>query len=462
MERSDKSPLATAPIGKLMIKMALPTVVAQIVNLLYNIVDRIYIGNMEGIGADALTGVGLCLPMIMMMNAFAMLGAAGGAPRAAIALGQGNRQEAEKILGNCASLLVIFSVVLTVAYLLFAEPLLMLFGASKATLPYALDYMNIYACGAIFVLLVLGLNMFLTAQGFSGFAMLTTVIGAVINIILDPILIFGFQMGVKGAAIATVLSQMVGACWVLWFLVKGKHTVLRLRLSCMRLVGRVFGPCLGLGVSGFVMMGTEAALSICFNSSLQSFGGDIAVGSMTIISSCSQLALMPASGICQGCQPIISYNFGAGQTERVKKCFKLQLLLCGGYTLAFWAFSMLLPSVLVQIFNSDPALVEHTVWTMRVYMAGIFAMGFQLTCQQCFMALGQAKVSLLLACLRKLILLIPLIFILPLFIENKVFAVFLAEPVSDILAASVTITVFSLRFNKILKNGPARIGQEKE
>lgn len=462
MERSDKSPLATAPIGKLMIKMALPTVVAQIVNLLYNIVDRIYIGNMEGIGADALTGVGLCLPMIMMMNAFAMLGGAGGAPRAAIALGQGNRQEAEKILGNCASLLVIFSVVLTAAYLLFAEPLLMLFGASKATLPYALDYMNIYACGAIFVLLVLGLNMFLTAQGFSGFAMLTTVIGAVINIILDPILIIGFQMGVKGAAIATVLSQMVGACWVLWFLVKGKRTVLRLRLSCMRLVGRVFGPCLGLGVSGFVMMGTEAALSICFNSSLQSFGGDIAVGSMTIISSCSQLALMPASGICQGCQPIISYNFGAGQTERVKKCFKLQLLLCGGYTLAFWAFSMLLPSVLVQIFNSDPALVEHTVWTMRVYMAGIFAMGFQLTCQQCFMALGQAKVSLLLACLRKLILLIPLIFILPLFIENKVFAVFLAEPISDILAASVTITVFSLRFHKILKNGPARIGQEKE
>lgn len=462
MERSDQSPLATAPIGKLMIKMALPTVVAQIVNLLYNIVDRIYIGNMEGIGADALTGVGLCLPMIMMMNAFAMLGAAGGAPRAAIALGQGNRQEAEKILGNCASLLVIFSVVLTVAYLLFAEPLLMLFGASKATLPYALDYMNIYACGAIFVLLVLGLNMFLTAQGFSGFAMLTTVIGAVINIILDPILIFGFQMGVKGAAIATVLSQMVGACWVLWFLVKGKRTVLRLRLSCMRLVGRVFGPCLGLGVSGFVMMGTEAALSICFNFSLQSFGGDIAVGSMTIISSCSQLALMPASGICQGCQPIISYNFGAGQTERVKKCFKLQLLLCGGYTLAFWAFSMLVPRVLVQIFNSDPALVEHTVWTMRVYMAGIFAMGFQLTCQQCFMALGQAKVSLLLACLRKLILLIPLIFILPLFIENKVFAVFLAEPVSDILAASVTITVFSLRFHKILKNGPARIGQEKE
>ena len=462
MDQKVNSPLATAPIPKLMLKMALPTVVAQIVNLLYNIVDRIYIGNMEAIGADALTGVGLCLPLIMMMNAFAMLGAAGGSPRAAIALGQGNREEAEKILGNCSCMLLMFSALITVVYLLFAEPLLRLVGASDATLPYALDYMNIYSCGTVFVLLVLGLNTFLTAQGFSNFAMATTLIGAIINIILDPILIFGFHMGVRGAATATVLSQAVGSAWVLWFLIKGKKTIIRLRLPNMKLMGRVAGPCLALGISGFVMMATESFLSISFNSSLQRFGGDIAVGSMTIISSCSQLALMPASGICQGCQPIVSFNFGAGMTDRVKKCFKLQLLLCGGYTIAFWALSMLFPQVLVQIFNSDPALVEHTVWTMRVYMAGIFAMGFQLTCQQCFMALGQAKVSLLLACLRKLILLIPLIFILPLFFENKVFAVFLAEPVSDILAAFVTVTVFSLRFSKILKNGPAQIGHGKE
>ena len=462
MNKQVNSPLGTAPIGKLVLKMALPTVVAQIVNLLYNIVDRIYIGNMEGIGADALTGVGLCLPMIMMMNAFAMLGAAGGAPRAAIALGQGNRDEAERIMGNCATLLLLFSALITAAYLLFAEPLLRMFGASDATLPYALAYMNIYSCGAVFVLLVLGLNMFLTAQGFSNFAMLTTVIGAVINIILDPILIYALDMGVRGAAIATVLSQMVGAAWVLWFLVKGQKTILRLRLSCMKLIGRVYGPCLALGVSGFVMMATESFLSISFNSSLQNYGGDIAVGSMTIISSCSQLALMPASGICQGCQPIVSYNFGAGNVDRVKKCFRMQLLLCGGYTIFFWGMSMLFPKVLVQIFNSDPALVEHTVWTMRVYMAGIFAMGFQLTCQQCFMALGQAKVSLLLACLRKLVLLIPLIFILPLLMENKVFAVFLAEPVSDILAAGVTVTVFTLRFNKILRNGPTGIGRVRD
>ena len=459
MDKNVSAPLGTAPIGKLMVKMALPTVVAQIVNLLYNIVDRIYIGHIEGVGADALTGVGLCLPMIMLMNAFAMLGAAGGAPRAAIALGQGRKEEAERILGNCSSMLLLFSAMITTVFLLFAEPLLRLFGASDATLPYALDYMNIYSCGAIFVLLVLGLNTFLTTQGFSNFAMVTTLIGAIINIILDPILIFGFGMGVRGAAIATVISQAVGSCWVLWFLIKGKKTILRLRLSQLKLIGSVVGPCLGLGISGFVMMATEAFLSISFNASLQEFGGDIAVGSMTIISSCSQLALMPASGICQGCQPIVSYNFGAGNMDRVKACFKRQLLLCGGYTTAFWALSMLFPHVLVQIFNSDPALVEHTVWTMRVYMAGIFAMGFQLTCQQCFMALGQAKVSLLLACLRKLILLIPLIFILPLFIENKVFAVFLAEPVSDILAATVTVTVFTARFNKILKNGPAQIGK---
>ena len=460
MDKNVSSPLGTVPIGKLMMKMTLPTVVAQIVNLLYNIVDRIYIGHIEGVGADALTGVGLCLPMIMMMNAFAMLGASGGAPRAAIALGQGRKDEAEKILGNCSTMLLIFSAMITVAFLLFAEPLLRLFGASDATLPYALAYMNIYSCGSVFVLLVLGLNTFLTAQGFSNFAMITTLIGAIINLILDPVLIFGFGMGVEGAAIATVISQAVGSLWVLWFLVKGKKTILRLRLASMSLIGRVVGPCLALGVSGFVMMATESFLNISFNASLQEFGGDIAVGSMTIISSCMQLALMPASGICQGCQPIISYNFGAGNTDRVKACFKRQLLLCGGYTTAFWALSMLFPQILVKIFNSDPALVEHTIWTMRVYMAGIFAMGFQITCQQCFMALGQAKVSLLLACLRKLILLIPLIFILPLFMDNKVFAVFLAEPVSDILAATVTVTVFATRFNKILKNGPAQIGKE--
>ena len=451
------SPLGTVKVPKLMLKMAIPSVVAQVVNLLYNIVDRIYIGHIEGVGATALTGVGLCLPLIMFMNAFAMLVSAGGAPRASIAMGQGNKEQAEKILGNCFTMLLIFAAMLTGVYLIWAKDLLMMFGASADTLPYALSYMRIYACGAVFVLLVMGLNTFLTSQGFTNFAMMTTVIGALINIILDPILIFGFNMGVEGAAVATVLSQAVGSMWVLWFLTKGKKTILRLRLSCMRLVGKVIGPCLLLGISGFVMLATESALSICFNTSLQGYGGDLAVGSMTIISSCSQLALMPTAGICQGCQPITSYNFGAGNQDRVKQCVKLQLIICGGYTTAFWLASMFAPQMFVRIFNDDPALVEHTVWVLRIYMAGIFAMGFQTTCQQCFMALGQAAVSLLLACLRKLILLIPLIYILPLFLADKVFAVFLAEPVCDILAASVTVTVFFTRFNKILKEGPKKI-----
>ncbi len=451
------STLGTQSIPKLMLRMAVPSVVAQLVNLLYNIVDRIYIGHIDGVGATALTGVGLCLPLIMFMNAFAMLVSSGGAPRASIAMGQGNRDQAEKILGNCFTMLLLFGIALTAGYLIWAEDLLMLFGASADTLPYALGYMRIYAAGAVFVLLVMGLNPFLTSQGFTNFAMLTTVIGAVINIILDPILIFGLSLGVEGAAIATVLSQAVGALWVLWFLTKGKKTLLRLRLSCMRLAAKVIGPCLALGVSGFVMIATESALSICFNTSLQRFGGDLAVGSMTIISSCSQLALMPASGICQGCQPITSFNFGAGNADRVKRCVKLQLLVCGGYTTLFCLASLLLPGVFVRIFNDDPALVEHTAWALRIYMAGIFAIGFQLTCQQSFMALGQAAVSLLLACLRKLILLIPLIYILPLFFADKVFAVFLAEPVCDILAASVTVTVFFTRFQKILKEGPKKI-----
>ncbi len=452
-----QSPLATAKVPGLMFKMAAPTVVAQVVNLLYNIVDRIYIGHIPEVGDLALTGVGICMPLMLFMNAFAMLAGAGGAPRAAIAMGQGNREEGNRILGNCFTMLLIFAAGITALYVAAAEPILRIFGGSDNTLPFAMEYMSVISWGTVFTLIVMGMNPFLTTQGFTNFSMLTTLIGAITNIILDPILIFGLSMGVRGAAVATVLSQAVGAMFVLWFLTKGKKTILRLRLSAMRLVGRVVGPCMALGISGFVMVATESLLSISFNSSLQNYGGDLAVGSMTIITSCSQLVTMPASGICQGCQPIVSFNFGAGNKDRVKQCFQLQLLICGGYTLLFWLTSMLIPDVFARIFNDDPNLVSYTAWAMRIYMAGIFSLGFQLTCQQCFMALGQAKVSLLLACLRKLILLIPLIFILPNFFENKVFAVFLAEPVSDIIAASVTVSVFAARFRKILDQGPKKM-----
>ena len=451
---NQNSALGTAPVGKLMLKMAVPTVVAQVVNLLYNIVDRIYVG--QGVGATALTGVGLCMPLMLFMNAFAMLAGSGGAPRAAIAMGRGDKEEANKILSNSFTLLLLFSVGITAAYLLFAEPLLMMFGASSETLPYALEYMNIISWGTVFTLIVMGLNTFLTTQGFSNFAMMTTIIGAVTNIVLDPVFIFTFDMGVAGAALATVLSQAVSAAFVLLFLTVGKKSILHITPKNMRLEGRIVGSTMALGISGFVMVATESLLSISFNSSLQRYGGDLAVGSMTILSSCAQLATMPASGIAQGCQPITSFNFGAGHHDRVKKCFCLQLCAAAGYTCLFWLAAMAMPQVFVQIFNKDAALVEHTVWAMRIYMAGIFSLGFQLVCQQSFVALGQAKISLLMACLRKLILLIPLIFILPLFFENKVLAVFLAEPVSDIIAAAVTTTTFLTRFDKILKSGPAR------
>ena len=460
MDKKNQSAyLGTAPISKLILKMAPPTIVAQLVNLLYNIVDRIYIGHIEGVGKTALTGVGLCTPILMIVTAFAMLASAGGASRSAIAMGQGNREEADRILGNCLTLLLIFAAFLTILLFVFAEPLLLMFGArAETTLPFALKYTRIYCCGSVFVLITLGLNPFLNAQGFSGFSMLTTIIGAVTNIILDPILMFGFGMGVAGAAYATVISQAVSAFFVLWFLTLGKKSILKLRLHAMKLRWSVIGPVLGLGISAFVMVATESVLSISFNSSLSEFGGDLSVGAMTIITSCSQLISMPTQGLVQGCLPIISYNFGAHNENRVKQCFKIILSFAAGYTALFWAASMLIPQVFVQIFNNDADLVAHTAWAMRIYMAGIFSLGFQLTCQQTFMALGQAKVSLLLACLRKLILLIPLIFILPLFIENKVFAVFLAEPVSDVIAATVTVTVFFSRFDKILKNGPERIG----
>ena len=447
--------MGTGSIGRLLAQLAIPAVVAQIINLLYNIVDRIYIGHMPGVGADALTGVGLFMPILMLINAFAMMAGAGGAPRAAIAMGQQDRDRAEKIMGNCFSLLLIFAAVLTVVFYITAPTLLRLFGASDVTLPYAVEYARIYILGSICVLVVMGMNTFITTQGFAKISMLTTVIGAVINIILDPIFIYVLDMGVKGAALATVLSQGVGALWILRFLT-GKQTILRLRPAVMKLDPKVFLPCLALGVSTFVMLSTESLLSMSFTSSLSKFGGDLAVGAMTIITSVSQLVTMPLNGICQGAQPIISFNFGAGNDDRVKKTFRLELLICAAYATLFWALLMVAPTIFASIFNNDPDLVSYTGWAIRIYMAGIFAMGFQLVCQQSFMALGQAKVSLLLACLRKIVLLIPLIFLLPLFFENKVFAVFLAEPVSDIVAATVTVTVFLLNFKKILANGPAK------
>ena len=448
-----KQDMGSGSIKKLLVQLAVPAVVGQVINLLYNIVDRIYIGHIEGIGADALTGVGLFTPILMLLTAFAMLAGAGGAPRAAIAMGKGDKESAEKIMANCFTVLMILAVVLTIVFYFAAPALLAFFGASKDTLPYALDYGRIYILGSVFVLIVMGMNTFITTQGFAKISMLTTIIGAVINIVLDPVLIFWCGLGVKGAAIATVLSQAVSAVWILKFLT-GKKTILRLRLSNMKLIPKVILPCLGLGISTFVMVSTESILSISFTRSLSNFGGDLAVGAMTVLTSINQLITMPLQGICQGGQPIISFNYGAGKTDRVKEAFRNVFTVCVAYTTVFWLALMIFPNAFSGIFTSDQTLVEYAGWALRIFLAGGFSVGFQLSCQQSFMALGQAKVSLLLACLRKLILLIPLIFILPLFFETneqKVFAVFLAEPISDIAAAAITTLTFFSQFRKILK-----------
>ena len=447
--------MGTGSVKKLMVQMAVPALVGQVVNLLYNIVDRIYIGHLPEVGGSALTGVGLFTPILMLITAFAMLAGAGGAPRAAIAMGQGNKEKAEQILGNCFAVLMILAVVLTGVFFFACPTLLRLFGASDITLPYAVEYARIYVLGSVFVLTVMGMNTFITTQGFAKISMLTTVIGAIINIALDPILMFGFGLGVKGAAIATVLSQAVSALWILRFLT-GKQTILKLKIANMKLVPSIILPCLGLGISSFIMVSTESILSISFTSSLARFGGDVAVGAMTVLTSINQLITMPLSGVCQGGQPLISYNYGAKKFDRVKEAFFCQFGVCVAYTTVFWLLIITMPKVFAGIFTSDLALVDYTAWALRIFLACGFSVGFQISCQQAFMALGQAKISLVMALLRKVFLLIPLIFILPNFFENKVFAVFLAEPVSDIVAAAVTVTVFALQFKKILANGPSK------
>ena len=452
MSANKNQDMGTGSIRKWMVQLAVPALVGQVVNLLYNIVDRIYIGHIPEIGGSALTGVGLFSPILMLITAFAMMAGTGGAPRAAIAMGQGNKEKAEKILGNCFTVLMGMAVVLTAVFYFACPALLRLFGASDATLPYAVAYGRIYILGSLFVLTTMGLNVFITTQGFARISMLTTVIGAVINIILDPILIFGFNLGVRGAAIATVMSQAVSALWILRFLT-GPKTILKLKKENMKLVGNIILPCLGLGVSTFVMLSTESILSVSFTSSLAKFGGDVAVGAMTVLTSINQLMTMPLSGICQGGQPLISYNYGARKIDRVKKAFYCQFGVCVAYTVVFWLLLMTMPNVFAGIFTNNTAIVDYTAWAIRVFLALGFSVGFQISCQQAFMALGQAKISLVMALLRKVILLIPLIFILPNFFADKAFAVFLAEPVADIIAAAVTTFMFFRFFRTLVKEG---------
>ena len=448
---NNKEFLGTAPVGKLLFKLAIPTVVAQLINMLYNIVDRIYIGHIPAYGSLALTGVGVCMPIIMIVTAFAALVSSGGAPRASIFMGKKDSGSAEKTLGGCFLLQIIISIILTVVLSVWNEDLLLAFGASENTITYATDYMSIYALGTIFVQLTLGMNAFITAQGFTTISMVSIIIGAICNIILDPIFIFSFDMGVKGAALATILSQAVSCVWVISFL-SGKKTVIKLKKSNLKLSSKIVLPCIALGTATFIMQSSESVISVCFNSSLLRYGGDIAVGAMTILTSVMQFALLPLQGIAQGAQPILSFNYGAKNTTRVKKTFRILLTTCLIYSATLWSVVMLIPEVFVGIFTPDADLIEFTAPALRIYLGGIFLFGIQIACQMTFTSLGKAVNSIVVAVVRKFILLLPLIYIIPLLVSNKTMGVYMAEPIADIVAVTFTSILFAFQFKKAMKS----------
>lgn len=441
--------LGTEPIGKLLLKLSIPTVIAQLINMLYNIVDRIYIGHIPGEGSLALTGVGVCMPIIMLVSAFAALISTGGAPRASISMGKQDNKTAEKILGNCFVALVSVSMVLTAILLIWGEPLLMAFGASENTISYATNYLSIYAIGTIFVQLTLGMNAFITCQGFTTISMVSVLVGAICNITLDPIFIFVMHMGVSGAAVATVISQALSTIWVMRFLC-GRKTQLHLRKDNMRLEAKVILPCLALGLATFVMQSSESIIAVCFNSSLLRYGGDIAVGAMTILTSVMQFAMLPLQGIGQGAQPITSYNYGARNAERVKQTFRLLLTSCLTYSVALWAAVELCPRLFASIFTQDAELIAFTAPMLRIYLGGLLLFGIQIACQMTFTSLGKALNSIVVAVVRKFVLLLPLIYIMPHLLANPTVGVYMAEPVADILAITFTAILFSVQFKKAL------------
>ena len=450
MEKQNNDFLGTEPLGPLLRRLALPTVAAQLINMLYNIVDRMYIGHIPKTGAMALTGLGVCMPIIMIVSAFAALISVGGAPRASISMGRSETEKAERTLGACFAMQVVISVVLTAVLLVWGEPMLMAFGASANTIGYASAYLGIYALGTVFVQLTLGMNAFITAQGFSKVSMISVLIGAVCNIILDPIFIFGLGMGVRGAALATIISQSLSCAWALSFLF-GKKTLLRIRQKYVRLDMKILLPCLALGSATFVMQASESVISVCFNSSLLHYGSDMAVGAMTILTSVMQFAMMPLSGLGQGAQPIISYNYGRRDYGRVRGAFKLLLKCSLAYSLTLWAAVTLFPSAFAGMFTGSAELRAFAARALRIYIAGVGLFGIQIACQMTFASLANAKASIAVAVTRKFLLLIPLIYILPAVLPiDKTTAVYMAEPVADILAVIFTTVLFRSQFKKAL------------
>ena len=445
--------LGTAPLVPLIFSLALPTALAQLVNMLYNIVDRIYVGHIPGSGSLALAGLGVTYPIIVLITAFSNLIGMGGAPRASVAMGRGDYKTAEKILGNCITLLIVLSVVLSVVFTIYGEPVLRAFGASENTLPYAMAYLRIYLMGTIFVQFTLGMTPFITNQGFAKTSMATTCIGAVCNIVLDPVFIYGFNMGVEGAAIATILSQAVSAVWVLIFFT-GKRSVLRIRKENLIPAGRTLTLVLSLGVSPFLMTATECVIQLAFNTGAATYGGDSAVAIMSILFSVAQIANLPVQGFCQGAQPVVGFNFGARKLERVRQAFKIMLAVSMGVTTVVVGAVELAPQLFLGLFSSDAGLIALGAAPLRIYMLGFFFMGAQLACQQTFLGLGEAKISMFIALLRKVILLLPLSLVIPRVFGalglSQLVGLYVAEPVSDIISASTcTILFFAIEWKKL-------------
>ena len=446
--KNDDELLAVMPVPKVFLRLAIPAVAAQLINILYNLVDKMFIGRIPGVGKQALAGVGVTAPVILAISAFAALVSMGGAPKASIFMGKGDDEQAEKVMGCCTWMLIILSVVLTGVMLIFGKTILQLFGASDDTIIYAADYMNIYCLGTLFTQLALGLNAFITAQGKTLVSMCNVAVGAVTNIVLDAILINGLGMGVKGAALATVISQGVSTCFVIHYLIK-PESKLKLRLKNIHYDKELLLPCILLGASPALMQLTENMVAISFNTSLQKYGGDMAVASMSILNSIMQFVMLLLPGLVQGAQPLLSYNLGAQNIPRVKKTFRLLLVCCVSGSFLIWLVCMTMPSTVASVFTSDSALIAYTEKSMRVYLAMLLIYGIQVACQYSFVALDQAKKAIFLTIWRKIILLIPLIFILPRILSGSAMGVYLAEPIADTIAVCTTAPMFFCYYRKL-------------
>lgn len=435
MERTAENDFSKGSVVKNILGLAVPMTLAQLINVLYNIVDRIYIGRIPEHATLSLTGIGLSLPMITMVIAFANLFGMGGAPLCSIERGRGNLEEAEKIMGNSFTMLVVFGVFLTMLGLLFKKPLLYAFGASDSTYPFADAYITIYLLGSIFVMVGLGMNSFINSQGFGKVGMCTVLLGAVANIILDPIFIFGLGMGVRGAALATIISQFFSAVWIVRFLT-GKRTILRLRLSCLRPQWKRIRAIVGLGMSGFTMAITNCTVQIVCNATLQTFGGDLYVGVMTVINSLREVASMPVQGVTNSAQPVMGFNYGAKEYGRVKKAIVFTSLFSIAYTTLAWAFLHGFPEFFIRIFNQDQALIEAGVPALRLYFFGFFMMSLQFAGQAVFVALGMSRQAIFFSIFRKVVIVVPLTLLLPSVFGMGTNGVFLAEPISNFIGGA--------------------------